>query len=232
MPGCKQEFKQGVIDNLPVAASVVAYGGMLGVLAAQRGLSAGQLVAMSLSLFAGSAQFVMVDLWRPPLPVLQIILAAAIVNLRYILIGASLKPILGPYPARIKYSLIHWAADENWAMTMLAHRNGGGGPWHLFGGAMCLVASWNLGVLSGLHFGNLIPRPERYGLDLAFGVVFTALAASMARGKRDVVPYLIAAGAAVLASWWLPGKWFVVIGGLAGAGAAVLTNRGGDDESF
>lgn len=230
MSGRKQEFKQGFMANMPVAVSVIAYGGVLGILAAQRGLSDGQLTAMSLGMFAGSAQFVMIDMWRPPLPVLQIILAAAIVNLRYVLIGASLKPILGAHPARVKYSLVHWAADENWAMTMLAHRNGGGGAWHLLGGGLCLAAAWNLGVLAGLHFGNLIPQPERFGLDLAFGVVFTALAVSMARGRRDITPYLVAAAAAVLTSLWLPGKWFVVVGGLAGAGAAVWTGRGGYDE--
>jgi len=48
---------------------------------------------MNLTIFAGSAQFVMVDLWAAPLPILEIILAAAVINLRYLLIGASLNPI-------------------------------------------------------------------------------------------------------------------------------------------
>jgi len=60
--------------SLPVAASVAAYGSALGVLAAPKGLSWAPLVLMNLSIFAGSAQFVMVEMWFAPLPIVEIIL--------------------------------------------------------------------------------------------------------------------------------------------------------------
>ena len=82
---------KGAVANLPVAASVAAYGSVLGVLAAQKGISWTTLLLMNLSIFAGSAQFVMVEMWVAPLPIVEIILAAAVINLRYLLIGASVK---------------------------------------------------------------------------------------------------------------------------------------------
>ena len=54
-----------------MAASVAAYGSVLGMLAAQKGLAWTELLAMNLSIFAGSAQFVMVEMWAPPLPVVM-----------------------------------------------------------------------------------------------------------------------------------------------------------------
>ncbi|NNK14482.1 MAG: AzlC family ABC transporter permease, partial [Desulfofustis sp.] len=85
----RQDLREGFIANLVVAASVAAYGSVLGLMAAQKGLTWYQLLIMNLSVFAGSAQFVMVDMWLPPLPVVEIILAVLVINMRYLLIGAS-----------------------------------------------------------------------------------------------------------------------------------------------
>ena len=88
-----QQMQKGALANLPVAASVVAYGSVLGVLAAQKDVSWIQLLVMNVSVFAGSAQFVMVDMWAPQLPILEMIFAVLVINLRYLLIGASLNPV-------------------------------------------------------------------------------------------------------------------------------------------
>ena len=69
------QLKAGFIANLVVAASVAAYGSVLGLIAAKKGLSWVELLVMNLSVFAGSAQFVMVDMWLPPLPMAEITLA-------------------------------------------------------------------------------------------------------------------------------------------------------------
>ena len=87
------QIRGGIVANLPVAASVIAYGSVLGVLAAQKGVGWQQLLFMNLSIFAGSAQFVMVDMWNPPLPMVEIVVAVFIINFRYLLIGASLRSL-------------------------------------------------------------------------------------------------------------------------------------------
>jgi len=63
------DFHQGFRANLPIAVSVTAYGSVLGVLAAQNQISWLILLLMDLLIFAGSAQFVMVEMWSPPLPI-------------------------------------------------------------------------------------------------------------------------------------------------------------------
>jgi len=54
-------------------------------------------------------------------------------------------------------------------------------------------------------------------LDFAFTAVFTALAVSLWRGKRDILPWVGTAIFAILAEKVLPGKWYIVIGGVGGA---------------
>ena len=114
------DYTAGAVANLPVGASVAAYGSVLGMLAAQKGLTWMQLLAMNLSVFAGSAQFVMVEMWAPPLPVVEMILAVLIINMRYLLIGASLHPLFKGKSLAHKAGIMHLVADENWAVTMAA----------------------------------------------------------------------------------------------------------------
>jgi predicted branched-subunit amino acid permease len=211
------DIRKGAVANLPVAASVAAYGSVLGMLAAQKGVTWGQLLAMNLSVFAGSAQFVMVEMWVPPLPVVEMTLAVLIINLRYLLIGASLDPLFRGKSLAHKASIMHLVADENWAVTMAAHRRDGATTGFLLGGGICLCSVWAMGTLLGHQLGALVARPERFALDFAFVAVFTALAVSMWRGKADIVPWVIAALLSVATEQWLPGKWYIVIGGLGGA---------------
>jgi 4-azaleucine resistance transporter AzlC len=217
-----REFKLGFTANLPVAASVAAYGSVLGVLAAQQGVSWLQLVMMNLAIFAGSAQFVLMDMWSPPLPVFEMVLAVAVINLRYLLIGASLQPVFKGHPIGHTLGMLHFTADENWAITMAARRKGAAGPWHLFGGGVCMALAWGCGTLGGLFFGAAIANPEAYALDFAFTAVFLALALGLWRGKGDIIPWTAAVGLAVISEHYIPGKWYILIGGLGGAIAAMF----------
>ena len=214
MPGA---VRLGFIATLPVAVSVAAYGSILGVLAAQKQISWFALLAMNLSIFAGAAQFVMVEMWVPPLPILEITLAVVAINFRYLLIGASLQPLFKEKSLLHKLSMMHLVADENWAITMAEHRKGTASTHFLFGGGICVLFAWCLGTLAGHCLGAVVQQPEAYGLDFVFVAVFTALVTTLWRGRRDLLPWLIAAASAVLCQQLLPGKWYIVIGGIGGA---------------
>lgn len=212
-----QQIQKGALANLPVAASVGAYGSVLGVLAAQKGISWLELVLMNISIFAGSAQFVMVDMWAPHLPVLEMIFAVMVINLRYLLIGASLKPLFRGATLTQKAMIMHLVADENWAVTMAAHRKGTTTIWFLLGGGICLFSVWSFGTLFGQRLGALVRNPEAMALDFAFTAVFTALAVSLWRGKSDLLPWAGAALLSIASEKLLPGKWYIVVGGIGGA---------------
>jgi 4-azaleucine resistance transporter AzlC len=221
------QLRRGFIANLPVAASVAAYGSVLGVLAAQKGIGWSTLLLMNLSVFAGSAQFVMVDMWAPPLPVVEMIMAVLIINMRYLLIGASLQPLFQGKTLRHKMAMMHLVADENWAVTMAAHRSGIATTAFLFGGGLCVLSAWCAGTMLGHRLGAVVQNPEAYALDFAFVAVFTALTVSLWRGRQDVLPWLVAAVVAVGVEKLLPGKWYILAGGIAGALVPVLRPYGG-----
>ncbi|HLL79644.1 MAG TPA: hypothetical protein VKT25_09100, partial [Ktedonobacteraceae bacterium] len=68
-----------------------------------------------------------------------------------------------------------------------------------------------------------ISNPARWGLDFAFTAVFIALLAGMWRGRSQLMPWAVAAGTALVAYHWLPGAWYIVLGGLAGSLTGAIT---------
>lgn len=215
---------KGAVANIPLAVSAITYGGVLGVLSAQKGVTWAEMSAMNFLMFAGSAQFVMVDMWQAPLSVTAVAIAVFIINLRYLLIGASLQPVFVGYSLWRKAFLMHLVADENWAVTIAEHRKSGTNPYFLFGGGLLLLCAWSFGTLGGNLLGNFISKPEKYALDFAFVSVFAALTLSLWRGRGDILPWLWAIVLALVSEQFLPGKWYIIIGGVGGALIAALTD--------
>lgn len=215
-------WRKGMQATLPLAISAMAYGGVFGVLSGNQGVSWAEMLAMDVLLFAGSAQLVMIEMWSPPLPVLDIGLAALVINMRYLLIGASLQPVFDGSPLWKKLCGMHLVADENWAVTIGAHRNGGATPAFLVGGGLLLLFAWTVSTLAGNLLGGGIPNPAAWGLDFAFIAVFAALSLGLWQGRDDLLPWLVAAGLAVAGEWLLPGKLYIALGGLGGALTATL----------
>lgn len=211
------QLKAGFIANLVVAASVGAYGSVLGLLAAKKGLSWFELLSMNLSVFAGSAQFVIVDMWLPPLPVVEITLAVMVINMRYLLIGASLNPLFSGRSLVHKILFIHLVADENWAMTMARFHKEKITTYFLLGGGLCVQTAWCAGTMAGHRLGAVISNPEQFGLDFAFVAVFTALVFGFWRGRQDLLPWLVTALLAIVTEKLVPGKWYILTGGVGGA---------------
>jgi len=216
---------KGAVANIPLAISAIVYGGVLGVLSAQKGVTWAEMSAMNILMFAGSAQFVMVDMWQAPLSVAAIAISVFIINLRYLLIGASLQPVFYGHSLLQKIFFMHLVADENWAVTIAEHRKSGTDPFFLLGGGLLLLWAWSSGTLTGNLLGSFINQPEKYALDFAFTAVFSALTLSLWRGKGDVVPWCVSMVLALICEKILPGKWYIVVGGIGGAMISALINQ-------
>ncbi|MDB5078355.1 MAG: hypothetical protein JWP00_279 [Chloroflexi bacterium] len=203
--------------SLPVALSVFAYGLVFGVLARQANLSLLEAVLMSVLVNAGAAQFTVLGLWTHPLPVLTIILTTFIINLRHILMGASIYPYFRKLKALPRNLSLFYLSDESWALTMGQFQQGKRNGAFLLGSGLALAVGWVGAAAVGYLLGSVVDDPRRWGLDFAFLAVFIALLVAQWKGRKDALPWIVAAVVAVAASYWLPGKWYILLGGLAGS---------------
>ncbi len=213
-------FFAGARACVPVAISVAAYGMVWGVLARGAGLSLIEVMMMSGLVFAGAAQFVALDLWTATpatLPIGALVLAAFIVNLRYLLLTATLRPLYPDRKLGLGAASMYLVTDENWAMTVAAMARGGGSVAFLMGGGALAWISWMGTNLIGYGLGSSIDDPTRWGLDFAFTATFLALLLGMWKGKSDLLPWLVAALAAIITSQLFEGNWHILVGGIAGS---------------
>jgi 4-azaleucine resistance transporter AzlC len=210
-------IRLGAIQTLPVALSVFAYGMVYGLLTREANMSLIEAALSSALVFAGSAQFVALDMWVHPLPIDALVFTTLIVNLRHVLMGASLEPWMRGTNRRITSPLLFFMVDESWALTYASLSKGKADLGFLLGSGVVLWFTWMGATLAGRGMGAAIPSPELFGLDFAFTAVFLALLSGLWKGRSDIPAWAVAALAALAAHHFLPGKWYIVAGGLAGS---------------
>jgi 4-azaleucine resistance transporter AzlC len=207
----------GARRSLPIAVGIFTYGLVFGVLARQAGLSLGESALMSSLVYAGASQFTALGLWQWPVPSVAIVLTTFVVNLRHMMMSASLYPLLAKLRRPAVYGMLFFLTDESWALTAGEMAGGGRDVAFFLGAALTLFATWQSATVVGYVLGNAIPDPARWGLDFAFIAVFIVLLVGLWRGKRDLLPWVVAAVVAVVTSRLLPGNWYILFGGLSGS---------------
>lgn len=219
------DLKRGIVATVPLAPGVVAFGLLYGVMARQVGFSPWEAWAMSLIVHAGSAQFVALGMWETG-SAAAIILTTLAVNLRHLLMGASVVPHLRGLPWPWKALLALWMSDESYALTIAEYEQGRGSHWYFLGANIGIYLAWPTGGLVGALLGTAIPDPSRYGLDLIFPLAFLGLLVSFLKDRISVTVALTAGGLALMGACLLLGKWYVVAAGLLGSTLGLLLEAG------
>ena len=218
----KHGVARGLRATAPLAISVATYGAVFGVLARQADVSLLEATLLNTFVFAGAAQMAAMEQWVYPLPVVAIVVTTLLINLRLIMLGASMRPWMKHLPPWIVYPTLHILSDESWAVAMTQYRNGARDGGIVLGCNLAIAIAWFPATVMGHMFGARIGDPAALGLDFAFTAVFAAMLFGGYRSRYDLAPWG-ASGIVAWFVWWLfPGTWYVIAGGLAGFLVAVL----------
>lgn len=207
---------EGFWRLLPLCFFVTAFGLAYGLAAVQAGLTQVETVAMSMLVFAGTAQFAALDLWGVQVPVLPLLVTTFAINARHLLMGASLYPWLRQLPAHRRYGVLLVLSDANWAMTLNEFHSGRTNLGLLLGGGIALWFTWLSGTVLGMFFGSAIARPEVFGLDMVLGCFMLSMALGGRKNARMLTAWVVAGLSALAAYWWLPPNTHVVVGAVCG----------------
>ncbi len=227
-PFLQTDVALGARDVIPLALAAMSYGAAFGLLAVQSGFSILQSISMSALVFGGSAQLVALDQLTAGAGAVAAILAGAALNLRILLITASMRYAFEGQPWWKILIGAHLATDASIALMQSAKNRGMlASYWYLFGGGSFLLLAWILSAGVGSLLSKSIPNPERFGLDFAIVAAFVALLPNLWRGRTDVVPWSVAAGTVICFTAMFPDQsgFALILGAVLGAvTAGVLTN--------
>ncbi|TVQ14306.1 MAG: branched-chain amino acid ABC transporter permease [Leptolyngbya sp. DLM2.Bin27] len=222
----RQEVLRGMRDMVPLVVGATPFGLIFGTLAASSNLSAGAAVAMSVLVFAGSAQFVSLGLLAAGTAVPLVILTTFVVNLRHLLYAVTLMPHLQGLDPKWKLLFSFWLTDESFAVGIGRYNQPDQSPhkhWYLLGANALMYGNWVLCTVLGVTLGQQLPNAAALGLDFAMVVTFIGL----------VVPYLTTrpmllatavAGLVALAAHGLPHQLGLFLAAIAGLITAALSD--------
>jgi 4-azaleucine resistance transporter AzlC len=182
----------------PIAVAAAAFSASFGVLARASHMGRLAPIVMSLTTFAGSAQFAATSVLKEGGGLAAAITAAVLLNARYAAISISVSSIFhGPRWRRLFESQL--IVDESWAVS--SRGDGTFDRGMLVGAGAVLYCAWNAGTALGVLAGGAIGDPNKLGLDAAFPALFFALLLPQVRERRAIAA---AFGGAAIALVLLP----------------------------
>ena len=194
-PPIRFELRRGAVTALPLGIAVGLFGVSFGVLSASGGgLGALPAIVMSVSTFAGSAQFAAASIVAGGGGAPAAIAAALLLNTRYLPIGVSVARFLPGGPLR-RFAEAQLVVDESWAIA--SRGEGRFDPQRLVGAGVVLWLAWVGGTIVGVVGGEALGDPAALGLDAAFPALFLALVAPQLGNRRAVAAAALGAAIAL-----------------------------------
>ncbi|MEM9438008.1 MAG: AzlC family ABC transporter permease [Pseudomonadota bacterium] len=225
----KAAFWLGVRHGLPFIFLLVPFGTLFGVVGTEAGLNVLEVMAFSIVVIAGAAQFTAVSLMVDNAPTLIVLATSLAVNLRMAMYSAALTPHLGAAKLWQRSFIAYFMVDQAFALSSVTFEERK--EWSLseklgyYVGVIVPVAPcWYLATLAGALIGEAMP--EALALDFALPIVFLALIAPALRTRAHMAAAVTSVILA-LALAWIPYSLGVLIAGLVAmaVGARVETRQ-------
>ena len=146
-------FWMGFKDTLPLVIGAIPFGIIFGALSINTGLSVGETISMSIFVFAGSSQFIAVELLGNFANGWVIVFTTFVVNLRHALYSATLAPYLKNLSLKWLVPLSFWLTDETFVVVIQkfkAKMTEDKYPWYFLGSAIFMYSNWQLSTLVGI----------------------------------------------------------------------------------
>jgi 4-azaleucine resistance transporter AzlC len=216
-------FREGARVSVPFGIASFVLSVSFGVVAQDAGFSPLEAIVFSAIVYAGSAQFTAVAILLEGGSAGAAVVAASLMNSRFLPMGAALAPSLPGGPARRALEG-QAVVDASWAVAVQE-----GGRFDralLFGSSAVQYLGWVAGTVAGALWGEALGDPKALGLDAVYPAFFLALVIAEARSRRSVavalaggliafalvplappgVPVLVASFAALIGLWWREGE--------------------------
>ena len=220
----ENQWRDGAKAAAPIAFGYLPVGLAFGVLAQRAGMTPVEAGLMSLLVYAGSSQFIAVEMISEGVTWFPIVITTFFVNLRYFLMSSSLSLHLRGNSLRMLTLLSAQLTDESFAVAMANTSKIENRPRYLFGLQIASQSAWVAGSVAGALFGNLIDH-EGYGLPFALPGLFICLLVLQIRDTHCVWVSIFAGFFSLFFKWLLPGNWNIVLATLLASGIGMAIKK-------
>jgi predicted branched-subunit amino acid permease len=153
-------FLKGIFDVSPLMIPVVPFGLIFGVLSLEIGFTPLETIGMSLIVFGGASQIVLLQLFSGGASSLVIISSVGAVNSRHMLYGAVVSEHLSDLKMIWKIIISYFLIDQAFAVSneYLKKNKDKNNYFHLVGGGATCWIIWQSTTFLGIILGSAIPE--------------------------------------------------------------------------
>lgn len=187
----KESIKQGIIMSTPMILGFLPISIAFGLLAKNTGLSFRDTWLMSFMVFAGSSQFMALDLINAGVSMGSMILATFLLNLRHLMMSASLSLEFKDIDRRYLPLIGFGITDESFSIVAF-NREKIDLPYILTLFSLGHLAWWG-GTVIGYLVGEILPSSIQLSLSVGLYAMFAALLFPQIKKARKVLTLTIIA---------------------------------------
>ena len=215
-------FLKGIVDVSPLMIPVFPFGLIFGILAIDIGFSPLATMGMSLIIFGGASQIVLLQLFSAGASSLVIISSVGAVNSRHLLYGAVVSEHVSDLKLIWKIIISYFLIDQAFARSndYFKENNDKNKYFHLIGGGVTCWVIWQTTTFLGIILGAAIP--EKLGLSFAVPLTFLALLINDFRKLINVFVIVTSGLVATLGYNYIPYKAYVIVAALIGLLVAII----------
>ena len=221
------EFRRSARDMTGISLGIGAWGLVTGVAMVKSGLSASLAIAMSLIVFAGSAQLASLPLIAHGAPLWVVWATAFCVNLRFVIFSAGWRAYLGGLPLARRLTAVYFTADLNYACFMRRFPTPASAPLadqlgYLWGGIAINWTAWQVMSIVGIVLADVIPTA--WGLGFAGTLALLGIVGTLLVDRGTWIAAAVA-GCAAFAAFALPFHLNIVVAIAAAIAVGVLIDH-------
>lgn len=182
------DFRDGLRAGLAIVPTFLAIFAGFGIAAQVVGVPAWAALGLTVTVYAAPAQFAMLDLGGQGLAaVLQMIVAAVLINLRFVLMSLTLSQLFPPRRRLALLASAQFISASTYLLTFFRSRRGQARDLHGYFVGVALIAfpAALAGTGLGLAFGADLPDVLAFGATLFLPVYFALLLAGDVRGGEE-----------------------------------------------
>ena len=195
--GKLKTFRYAFVRSLPIMAGYIVLGLGFGVLLQSKGYGVGWALAMGGLIYAGSMQYVAIDLLAGGASLISAALMTLMVNARHLFYGISMLERYKDTGAAKPY-LIFALTDETYSVVCSGDvPDGVDRKKYYFWVSLLDQFYWVVGCVAGALLGSVLPF-DTTGIDFSMTALFLVVMVEQWRSTRDHTPALVGLGVSLV----------------------------------